>query len=82
MGHAARSLIIGKVMDRGNFHGEAQRCEYSVKASPKYQNTYLSQGLLMVHQKICTAPLSKNAVSSFQISCKLLSFTLIDSWRN
>ncbi len=27
------------------------------------------------------APLSKNAVSAFQISCTLLSFTLKDSWR-
>ena len=28
-----------------------------------------------------SAPLSKNALSAFQISCKLLSFTLKDSWR-
>ena len=29
-----------------------------------------------------TAPPSKNAVSAFQISTKLLSFTLKNSWRN
>ncbi len=31
---------------------------------------------------ISSASPSKNAVSAFQISCKLLSFTLEDSWRN
>ncbi len=34
------------------------------------------------HLNCTSAPLSKNAVSAFQISCKLLSFTLKDSWRN
>ncbi len=29
---------------------------------------------------VWSAPLSKNAVSTFQIPCKLLSFTLKDSW--
>ena len=33
-------------------------------------------------QKPRTAPLSKNAVSTFQIPCKLLFFTLKDSWKN
>ena len=33
--------------------------------------------------RICLSdPLSKNAVSAFEILCKLLSFTLKDSWRN
>ncbi len=31
---------------------------------------------------IISAPPSKNAVSALHISCKLLSFTLIGSWRN
>ncbi len=31
---------------------------------------------------VTSAPPSKNAVSAFQISCKILSFDLEDSWRN
>ncbi len=38
------------------------------------------------YHKLChngiSAPSSKNAVSAFQLSSKLLSFTLKDSWRN
>ncbi len=35
----------------------------------------------ILHNAI-SAPLSKNTVSAFQISWRLLSFTLKDSWRN
>ncbi len=37
--------------------------------------------IVMIH--LCySAPLSKNAKFAFQISCKVLSFTLKDYWRN
>ena len=44
---------------------------------------FFVSGCCQVHaSNTAAAPLSKNAVSAFQISCELLSFTLKDSWRN